>query len=72
MSFYIFVIYSVRSYNSSAIAMRPLIEGIILKKLPIAEGKPVFSAWKTPPVSPVMYFRAFNLTNEDAFLRGTT
>ena len=50
--------------------MRPLIEGIILKKLPIAEGSTVFTAWKTPPVSPVMYFRAFNLTNEDAFLRG--
>ena len=50
--------------------MRPLIEGIILKKLPITEGSTVFTVWKTPPVSPVMYFRAFNLTNEDAFLRG--
>ena len=54
----------------SAIAMRPMIEAIILTKLPITEGSTIFANWKTPPVSPVMYFRAFNLTNEEAFLRG--
>ena len=54
----------------SGIAMRPMIEGIILTKLPIVEGSTVFSVWRTPPVTPVMYFRAFNLTNEKEFLRG--
>ena len=47
-----------------------MIEAIILTKLPITEGSTIFANWKTPPVSPVMYFRAFNLTNEEAFLRG--
>ena len=54
----------------SGIAMRPMIEGIILTKLPIVEGSTVFNVWRTPPVTPVMYFRAFNLTNEKEFLRG--
>ena len=60
------------SISFSAIAMRPMIEGIILTKLPITEGSTIFANWKTPPVSPVMYFRAFNLTNEEAFLRGNS
>jgi hypothetical protein len=26
--------------------------------------------WKDPPVSPILYVRIFNLTNEEAFLTG--
>ena len=54
----------------SGIALKPAIENIILGVLPLREGSPVYYNWKTPPVTPVLYFRVFNLTNEKNFLSG--
>jgi hypothetical protein len=36
----------------------------------LKNGSEFFSRWKDPPVSPILFVRIFNLTNEEAFLRG--
>jgi len=51
--------------------MKPFVEDKILDNLPIREGSEVYKGWKDPPVTPVVSFRVFNLTNLDAFLKGT-
>jgi hypothetical protein len=54
----------------SGIALKPAIESIIEGVLPIREGSKVFASWRAPPISPVMFYYVFNLTNEERFLRG--
>ena len=50
--------------------MKPFVEDKILDNLPIREGSEVYKGWKDPPVTPVVSFRIFNLTNKDAILKG--
>jgi hypothetical protein len=50
--------------------MKPFVEDKILENLPLREGSEVYKGWKEPPVTPVVSFRVFNLTNQDAFLDG--
>ena len=52
--------------------MRPIVENKILNSLPLVEDNTaVFNGFKNPPVTPVLFLRIFNLTNEKAFLAGT-
>ena len=57
-------------FHYSGIALKPAIESIILSMLPIQEGTVVYENWIAPPVTPVLFMRVFNLTNERKFLMG--
>ena len=50
--------------------MPKYVESKIYSNLPLEEGQEVFENWKNPPVTPESRVYVFNLTNEEAFLRG--
>jgi len=50
--------------------MKPFVENKILQNFPIKEGTPIYAGWLEPPVTPVVQFRVFNLTNKESFLAG--
>ena len=53
-----------------AFVMEPLVESRIRANLPLVEGSKAFNSWKDPPVTPLLFLRIFNLTNEKEFLAG--
>lgn len=53
-----------------AFIMEPLVESRIRANLPLVEGSKAFNGWKDPPVTPLLFLRLFNLTNEKEFLSG--
>ncbi len=50
--------------------MKPVIEGRIRRNLALDDGGEAFNKWKEPPVTPVLFYYVFNLTNEEEFLAG--
>ena len=50
--------------------MKPFVEDKILENLPIRDGSEAYKGWKDPPVTPVVSFRFFNLTNQLDFMTG--
>jgi hypothetical protein len=50
--------------------MKPFVESKILENLPLRDGSEAYKGWKDPPVTPVVSYRFFNLTNQEAFLKG--
>ncbi len=53
-----------------AFVMEPLVKSRIRADLPLVDGTKAFEGWKTPPVTPLLFVRFFNLTNEPDFMAG--
>ena len=62
---------TVSTLPSSVFLIKPFVESQILENLVLRNGSEIFNRWKDPPVTPILYVRIFNLTNEDAFMTGS-
>ena len=54
----------------SVFLIKPFVVSQILTNFVLKNGSVIFDRWKDPPVTPILYVRIFNLTNEEAFLSG--
>ncbi len=50
--------------------MGPVIEKKIRHNLRLTPDSKAFPGYVEPPVTPMLFFRVFNLTNERAFVEG--